>query len=298
LKKKIFVFFCLSFICWGDGIVFGDSIKVFFPTRFELSPWLLDSIKSDLNQAFGRQVSLEVFQTHSLILKDSVPEKAYVLAEKGVFAAGFETNFSEKPAVISLIWGLGLRMPEMSEAASDTPKNWNDFMEIARKLKARKVGCYPWFESLSCPSTLLHLRERFSQESFQQSIFSSFDEGILNPLSLEADQTLAFEVLESGDCVFSTLWANLSLAKNDENISFFGGKVRVIPFPGAEKSGSFPRVDLHIFVPKSVEEKFDWKYPSPDNFMRNTLPCDVRTEFDWAEKIFPQVYNFLIYRNR
>lgn len=167
----------------------------------------------------------------------------------------------------------------------------SDFIEFLNYYKNKlNFSFYPYFESLNSPLTFtsifISLSDVYKQLIFNESkveknknneqVISEKLESIasyvnyliannlLNPLSLDSNEKLAFEVLSAGDCAVSTLWIseeefvysyNFQFTNNPSNNSknLYYGVLNLpfvyIPFINNSKNASYLRNTQNLILP-------------------------------------------------
>lgn len=324
LFLAVFVSALLSPACaWG--IDRSNPAQVFLPTRMSLPPLALGSLRELLERRLGRSVSLLLRPASSAFSLEDISSQTLLLTEFGAVPQGFPLACSPASLSCAMAWVLAAHRSIFERVASAPPRTIDNLFELmnrARILKEREQPgdvTYPWFESLFFPPTLYHL-DHFSHDWRERGgtspsagtaglLHLAMAEGILNPLSVEADENLANEVFEAGDSIFNTMWFPIDPAHADIS-GMVASDLVFFPFPGIDGPVEVPRVDLRLLVPNGGP---DWAMLHPTALPSvpqqregdlsrvclgyaswTWLLCDAAEEAEWTSVRFPSLYGKLI----
>jgi len=242
---------------------------------------------------------------------DEIPSGTWLLTEVDDEDPVVLPGLMPLPLTVELRWMLSLwRTPleqtgEISLPIADLPS----FLATCRLLRSRSPSTFPWFQGLYDPGTLCRLEEALGKSRLQTRGSGSgaggllavlnlaVEENLLNPLSLEADSALAFEVFEAGDCVMTGMWVLPSMVAPTSTLRQRLPTLAFQPFPRPIGGAQVPSLSLRLFAPEALipqiaSESFevDQMSASATRIMR----VQVRDDRDWEKQQYPQLYNRLI----
>lgn len=262
-------------------------------SRLTLISWTLDAIQRELEKRLGTPVALILRPDGTLSANEARMAGLMIMTEEGSSAFPLASSASVPITDIPLVWGL------VEKAASPHAlMTTSHFQEAMAEWRQKFPGKFPWFESLFSGKTLFHL-ERAGMSV--PELTAMLNSGLMNPYSLEADETLAYEVLDGDDSGFSTLWVPLHLLTEASPPWRIDDGKWFHPFPGSEAPLSLP---MTVFQVRWVGD------PSPAFMARRAgapvpfqprhahgsavQPCSIDAEKDWKEHHFQKMYNALV----
>lgn len=311
LHRKIivsFVFLLASFFTnpAAEGVVEIQQIKTTLIANIDFVPELLEMIRQSFCRQTGYQISL-AFQPFEKKFPDTIVNKSkFLLIEEGAHTGNLPTEFIKTGFNLELAWVLVVK----NELYNLLNQHFSlqAFNEALLKIKARNPHSYPWFDSMYSKTTLLHFLKIFGEPqkpgNYEQTpfwqqpgairmLYRAMEEGLLNPLSVEADQMLATKVFLAGDSLcFSTL-VPIEFLKDQNLVEEIYGQSKVIPFPdyGQQK---VLRIRLNLWKIDGL----DFSPPDPTTATESALFnfCDINylAEQQWFKEGFSQNYDQLI----
>ncbi len=297
--------------------VLGENQEVILSCRIAPLPWVLDSIRVELSEKLKRPVTLIVRPASYVISLNEIASGALLLTERVQLPEKLECV----GVGIGLVWCLGVRVSELEKVASGCPQTFSELLKYSELIRKSNNDGYPWFESLYGSHTLLRLENALgapeksgsddvvgsNSSSLISLLHDALDRKLINPLSLEADETMAFDVLEAGDCVFASLWIPERLFLHPKKDSRKFKELRFVSFPGRNGPISPPRITFHLFSlkkgdshsrflkPKSKDPE-SCDFPHETGVLRKFSDCDFHAEKKWIQEVYPILYNSLINR--
>lgn len=281
--------------------------RVLMVSRIDFVPEILDMVRKSLMRKASEPVSL-AFQPLSKDLKLDFGEKStHLLLEDGIPTDNIAEKFEKTSCCISLIWTL-IAKKDFYEQLSSQKITLENFGKALVERKKSFPHVYPWFESLYSKSTFLnfysvfgkHKKSNLTQEvPFWQHkgairiLYRAMEQGLLNPLSVEADQLLATNVFLAGDSVCFTFWVPIEFLDEHSLVLDALGDVVLLPFPGISKSSSFPRITFHLWKRKNTNEiECHGDSSDPEGYIFSTR--NFLQDFNWMEEHFSEAYDMLI----
>lgn len=276
-----------------------DTLQILMPSRLNFPAWILDSLRHRIEALLDHEVSLQLLPTSSELGPVDVASVPLVLIEEGTHLASVAANMRPTPITLDVFWVLGTRMDLLAPVASAPPSSLPEFQALLEKLHQQNLEHYPWFESLEAPLTLFRLRHamRTGPVDFTASLLQeALDRKWLNPYSLESDESLAYEVFEAGDAVFTSLWIPadvIASPSTGENRT-----IRFTPFPGPKGPTPIPHIQLRLWADHQ-DSRWSGKPRKPFVPAREIsdavfLPCDIPSERLWVRRDGSRFFNRLI----
>lgn len=275
----------------------GEAI-VMLISRVPFVSWTMETLQQDLKKNVGLPINL-IFR----FLKNDrgEVEADFLLLENDVFPKCLQKSEWKILRSYRFVWGLAFIRSSLAEVASSPPRDLPQFQGCLDKLRARFPETYPWFDSLNSGCTLFHLSGALRSEqkdTGNQSggVLNTFlNRGFLNPLSLEADESLAFEVLGAKDAVFSSLWVPLDLFRAEESYVKISPDLGFMPFPGGSPKPSLPWIEFKLWgrksyvCPDSISEIGPASFP---NFL--FLKSEMNKEKAWRKNSYRDFYDSIL----
>jgi len=291
------LFFILFFL--SSSTAFCDSLKILMPSRLNLPSWILDSLRKSLGKTLSHEVTLHLRPVGSDIGPVDVASVPLLLIEEGTNLASVTSSLRPTPVTLDLFWVLGTRIDLLSPLASAPPRTMHEFNSILEQLQRRNPERFPWFESLEAPMTLYKLRQALrtgARDTAAHQLQQALDRKWLNPFSLESDESLAYEVFEAGDAIFTSLWVpGNAIASPPERQN---RKVIYSPFPGENGPAPVPQIKLRLWTnrddPRWSRRPGTAFSLTPDLAEAVFLPCDIPSERFWVRHDSSRFFNRLI----
>lgn len=276
-----------------------DTLEILMPSRLNFPSWVLDSLRKRVGTMLAHDVSLHLLPISTESGPVDVASVSLLLIEEGMHLASVAANMRPTPITLHVFWMLGTRMDLLAPIASAPPASLSEFEDLLEELRLHTPDHYPWFESLEAPLTLFRLRQAMRAgpvDIAPTRIQKALDKKWLNPYSLESDESLAHEVFEAGDAVFTSLWvpgdAVASLA------SVATGTIRFSPFPGSTGPTPIPHIRLRLWVDRDDPR---WSSHTDAAFVPSReiehavfLPCDIPSERLWVKREGSRYFNRLV----
>ncbi|MBI3038456.1 hypothetical protein HYY75_05310 [bacterium] len=207
----------------------------------------------------------------------------------------------------------------MSLTSFSPPRSLSEFLKTLENLRTLDSYIFPWFEPFYDRNTLFRLKQAISgnilsnsakqevstrSKEFVSFIHQALNRKLLNPLSMEADGNLSYEVFEAGDSTFSTFWIlqselipNTRSSKNSD--------VRFTPFPGKTDFSPIPRMTFRLLTPTQSFAEFSEKHFPPNEITFGEpqinissasifFDCDPLAEGIWMKDFAPSIYEKLL----
>ncbi|MGM0600645.1 MAG: hypothetical protein ACQETH_12615, partial [Candidatus Rifleibacteriota bacterium] len=194
----------------------------------------------------------------------------FVLLQEGISRADIKSDFVETSQKVDLVW-LMLVKEEFYRQLDSKEVNLLNFFHILESDFCKNNYKYPWFESLYSKNTLLNFinvlgeaknRGTNKKKSFARQdgaikiLYRAIEEGVLNPLSLEASQQLALSVFRANDSVCCTLWVPYDLLISDARAYHsIAGEFEVIAFPRPDGKAVLPKIRFNLWKRKNCSAK-------------------------------------------
>ncbi len=276
-----------------------DTLEILMPSRLNFPSWVLDSLRKRIGTMLAHEVSLHLFPMSTDLGPVDVASVPLLLIEEGTHLASVAANMRPTPVTLHVFWMLGTRMDLLAPVASAPPASLPEFDVLLDKLRLHNPEHYPWFESLEAPLTLFRLRQAMRSgpvDITPNRIQKALDKKWLNPYSLESDESLAHEVFEAGDAVFTSLWVPGDAVASPA--SAVTGTIRFSPFPGPNGPTAVPHIRLRLWVDRDDPR---WSghgdvpfVPSREIAHAVFLPCDIPSERLWVKREGSRYFNRLI----
>lgn len=304
-----FLFFIFFFVL--SGSLYAKS--VIMVSRLDFVPAMLEMVKLNLEHSLKTPISLTfqpVLNTNPIQLRRK-PD--LLLVENGFPIQSLPDDYQQIPnAEMSLVWVLGLNSKAAEFLGNKKIKNLKEFAQLLMKVKLAKPAMFPWFEAIFSKNTFFNLNSvlgedmnTFSNSSEQrhfwnckgtvQILHQAMAEELLNPLSLEADELLAFDVFRSGDCIATSFWVPIDYIINPKIAMAYLGNVSLIPFPTMDGKGIMPKVTLNIWQKKSDKSKLllaNSCLIKSDEY--NLMECNFQDSLNWIKDKHIERYDRLV----
>ncbi len=284
---------------------------VWVVSRAELNPWALEELQHELERRLGMPMSVTFRKISGDRNLDEIPSGTWLLTEVDDEDPLVLPGLMPLPLVVELRWMLGLwRTPleEIGETSLPIP-NLAAFLAACRRLRSRSPSTFPWFQGLYDPGMLCRLEEALGKSlpranvrlpgsgGLLATLNLAVEENLLNPLSLEADSALAFEVFEAGDCVMTGMWVLPSMLSAESALRRRLPDLVFQPFPRPTGEPQVPMLSLRLFAPEGVTVAPG----SPVSAVgagaasdARLLPVQVRQDREWERRQYLKLYNRLI----
>ncbi|MBF0544220.1 MAG: extracellular solute-binding protein [Candidatus Riflebacteria bacterium] len=246
------------------GTLATQPLEIFVSTELPLTSWSLDMIRTTFEKTLQRKVSILLKDSLRNILSYDFATETLILADD-VNVSNISSRQKISPAIeFPIIWVLVYRKETFSKLATSTPQNLEGFINILRILRAKNSDFFPWFEglfnkvSLYCIQTELSFPNSGKNSKVVDNNLSAnknevdsffhqiLGENLLNPLSIEADENLAFEVFEAGDTAFTSMWIP-EYAIDHPELLYLDCQTDWMGFPGATNFLPIPQLKLKLF---------------------------------------------------
>ena len=288
------------------------AATIWVVTRAELGPWALEALQHRLEQQLGAGMSVTFRKVNGERSLDEIPSGTWILGEPESPEITGLTGFASTPLRQDLWWMLGVWRSQVERHAGVTLPlaDLQTFIEVCRSSRGRVSDAFPWFQGLYDPGTLHRLEDvlgRGTPSTTASNVLQkggllailnlAVEENLLNPLSLEADSSLAFEVFEAGDCAFSGMWVLPSMVREDSALRRRLPDLHFQAFPGPAGEAPVACISLRLFVPEAVIASWPTTLTAealPSTRTVNLSPVMSQVEQDWEKKQFPKLYNRLI----
>lgn len=299
---RLLMLILLFFIGRSSVAQVSPEVRTTLIAEIDFVPEILEMIRKSLSRKIARPVSL-AFQpdgrSESILRRPDL-----LLIEDGVATASLPLEFSPTPWHIDLVWVLAYR-PENINFSTASP-SLEDFGRVLLQLKAANPNVYPWFESLYSKETLLNFSKLFVEAKtksgyeklpfWQQSgmvkmLYRAMEQGLLNPLSVEADQALATKVFLAGDAQCFSIWVPLELLDNSWLVGETFGDAKITAFPG-QGGKRFPGKVLRLW--KHDEIMLNWNFTAPASSSLVLIDADYAVDHKWLKFEAERVYDRLI----
>lgn len=304
--KKLFLGFLLLFCLGADHEVSGTPGQVACLSRTNFPAWIFDSLRTRLQRDLKQTVNLLVLPASGPVSIEAIASSGYCLLEVGTSPGEVPGNWTLTPFSYSLLWVLAIREKENSQAEFQPPRNLEEFMAQCENWKKENPQKFPWFDSLFSPTTLLRIQRAVEGPASSGAVIpllqKALQDKILNPLSMEADESLAYEVLDGEDCLFSSQWIPQDFLFDPPLLSKNPAGFRFAPFPG--KIREVPRITFRLYDLGNVKETKSGPsgpdLPEPDG--ESVSPwtdapfaeCRFPEEARWIESEFTILYRTLV----
>lgn len=310
-------------------------VKVFLSTRLPLTPWALDGIRRLLERDLAHPVTLLPHPASTTWSPEDLAGDVRLLNDDGKAPSGFLQPVKPVGSPLVLVWLMAYHPDLLQCVASAPPVQVITWFETLRALREIAPERFPWFESLYQPQTLLHLeaalegvvlpppppllnrdRAHKQEPGIMGILHRAFEDNLLNPLAIEADENLAFDVFEAGDAVFSTFWMPLevviplirpplrsfnvrhpvgipgvAIASGEEQKSLF------MAVPGLNGPTAIPLRTLHLLAlnaAKSHEPAASYSFAVPLPEEMTFITESEEKEAAWIARRYPLLYGKLI----
>lgn len=282
------------------------SVEILMVSRLALPARVLDFTRQIIGNILNKRVTMTISNVSSQSGMVRPLFEKLILLEDGMEESKITRGMIKTSIKLDFGWVLALNPRMLEKAACKVPVDLSSFLDVLKVLKARQPEKFPWFESLYSPNTLARFDYAFAGNSSSEQgsekmldfIHDALNAGIMNPLSIEADESLAFDVFEAGDTVFASMWLPIvSLAKGSELRSFLNDPL-LTTFPTLSKMACLPVIRLHLWCMESDAENFiscgSSSGSSAADVRQYEDVCDSKQELEWMEKRFPELYDALV----
>ncbi len=292
----------LFFIDFGAIAQVSPEARTTLIAEIDFVPEILEMIRKSLSRRIARPVSLAFQPDGRSEYSSRRPD--FLLIEDGVATASLPLEFSPTPWHIDLVWVLVYRNGNGN--FSTVPPTLEEFGKFLLQLKAENPNVYPWFESLYSKETLLNFNKLFAeprarseyeklpfwqQPGMVKMLYRAMEQGLLNPLSVEADQALATKVFLAGDTQCFTLWVPLEFLDNAWLVEEAFGRAKITAFPG-DGEKRFPRKILRLW--KHDEIMVNWNSATLVSSSPVLIDADYVVDRKWVKFEAEKAYDRLI----
>jgi hypothetical protein len=285
-----------------------DPYRVIFISRVDFVPEILEMVRFSLGNRTGQEISLIYHPFNEKLKIEGNLKNSYLLVEKGFEKQLELKNYEPVDMALQLAWVVVTRQKLFN--LLDRPNvNLENFGKALIKLKSESPYSYPWFEAIYSKDTLynfyLTLSEKKTSSSAAKTPFwqqknaagvlcRAMEQGLLNPLSVEADQTLSTKVFLASDSVCFTSWIPIEFLTNSKIVAGFFPDSAVIPFPGRDGPAVVPVLSFSLWQRRSVE-KIEFKnQPRKDIIGMTFSNQNLEPYLEWINKEFSIQYDRLI----
>ncbi len=280
-------------------------------SRIDFAPALLEMISRELERTTGHHFSL-IFQpvdaSGSIDPGDSLP---LMLVENGIPETMIPEGLEKTGLSINLVWVLAAGR-DVSRVLGSQTLTLERFAALLTELRQKDQQRFPWFEPLLSKNTMRnfcllygekaknpamkrHRTAMFHQQPHAAAmLYRAIESELLNPLSVEADLSLAMEVFTAGDADFVSYWIPQSYLTNAALRPADLAGVSFMPFPVSGNRTLLPGMNLTLW--KSKDRQIGSIISAEDL----TLPADSIVELDfsaetaWINSSYTANYDALI----
>lgn len=280
------------------------EIRTTLIAGLDFVPEILEMIRQSLSRKITQPVSLAFLPVDKEFSESPRRRSEILLIENGIATAAIPLEYEPTPYFIDLVWVMLVR-PQLGkiDGAMDSLEN---FGKSLLKLKSQNPHVYPWFESLYSSNTLLSFHKLFSepaaakgyekdpfwqQDGMVRMLYRAMEQGLLNPLSVEADQALATKVFLAGDSQCFTVWVPVEFLDRPELVKETFGEAEIFAFPGKD-AVRFPKMALRIW--KTDEVTFSWAQPAVASSTLTFVEGDFAGDQAWLKSSSGAIYDMLI----
>ncbi len=319
-NKTAYVFLLAVLFSWNNYMIFADnfqkSVKVVMLSRLDFVPSLLDMVNLTLSQRLEASLSFTFFPMMQKTISEKFLNTDLLLVERGAPAEFLDGAFENTGLQLPLVWVLALRDKAIDYVRQSDENSLENLGKHLLSLREKDSIRYPWFEPLLSRNTFLNFHTVLGpspkhpwpklddkrKESFWEKdgvvgiLHRAIEQGALNPLSVEADETLAYKVFESGDSQMTTMWVPQDYLASSSLIISGMKDVVLIPFPGWRGRNVVPRIVFQLWkknglsVPIASESLVP---PEPDTeitFSDRSYSGDLA----WIKNQYIELYDRLI----
>lgn len=314
LIKKLLLTFLLLLMWSFAGVAAqttsasNDPCRIIMISRIDFVPEVLEMVHRSIKRRTRQSISLVYHPFKQNLDIDGDFRNSYLLIEKGFEHKYNLQNFSPTDMALQLVWVL-IAKKDFATKIDQNNFNLASFGQALKEQKNQASHTYPWFEALYTKDTLLNITTTlnappiatFSQDEhfWQQKeavgvLCKAMEHGLLNPLSVEADQILATKVFLAADSVCFTSWVPIEVLSSkafmDDN---FSNSV-IMPFPNHSGAGETPRISFALWQRNGVEQ-IEFKDMDFANIVGYRFAqANIDTYFAWLQNDFSQLYDRLI----
>lgn len=276
--------------------------KVAMISRLEFVPGMLEMVKSVIEAQIEKKVALQyIFKSDDTSLVSLNQDCKLLLIEKGYPAEKLPKEFHKTDKTISLIWVLAVQNEAVEIIKLNPEISFSNFENSLKKLKQANKFRYPWFDSLASPNSLINFHlifDKLNSSSKKVALFlnRALEQGILNPLSVEADRFLSFKVFAAGDSLATTMWIPEDWFWNKDLRNAAFKAVEFIPFPASSGKSIIPRIKFNLWKADGADLKFqqnkflDFQFSDKIEISDRDFLVDIK----WLKKDFADLYDRLI----
>ncbi|MBF0406617.1 MAG: hypothetical protein HQM10_04640 [Candidatus Riflebacteria bacterium] len=278
-------------------------MEIFLATEVPLSSWCLDLIKNLFSNKFQKKVSIILRDNIRTVQSYSLSSESFVLADEENIPDFSVNRASLKCIDFPLAWVLACRKDILRKYLPEAslPGNLEEYLKLLRSVRSINPHFFPWFEGLFNKQTLfcVQMLTGKKQRSSVSFFFSIFEQNLMNPLSIETDEVLAFDVLDAGDTIFSSLWLPEAVLESKE-VYFKKHEISWLPFPGVSSETIIPRVTLKFFSLNSEKSPLKPFEENNSNDFYSSLPSAVFRNYslndvqEWIENEHPALYRKIV----
>ena len=280
-------------------------------SRIDFAPALLEMISSDLQTRIRRPCSLNFQPVEGLKSINADAFSSILLVEEGVDSSILPAGRVKSPIEIRLVWVLAVHKKAV-HLIKNAPLTLESFAKILIDGKKSEPDKFPWFEALVSRNTLRNfcvvLGERDTRPQtpgaktgsefwLQQNgiavLNKALEAELLNPLSVEADLSLAMEVFAAGDALFVSHWVPADYLRRPSD--HLPAQTLLVPFPDQSGTGKIPEMHLHLWLPADSELNAKVEVSSDTaQVSQQFIALDYASETAWIEKNHTENYDSLI----
>jgi len=240
---------------WGAPLAASPepAVRLVVLANVPLSPWCLDSLRALFLPAWPRLSIIPRLATPGLALEDLATGSYFLVDERDIADQDLRVRLLPTGISLDLVRLLAVDTAALASAGLGIPSDRDSWKATLQTLRELSPDLFPWFEALYSPATLRYLEAPFGPTGpgtareaiafLRQALARKW----LNPLSLEADETAAFEVLEARDTVFSSLWVPAQTLDLPPDRRPWPPEIRFVPLPGPLAPAEVPHLHLGLY---------------------------------------------------
>lgn len=284
----------------------NEALRAELVSSIDFVPEILEMIRRHISSKLSRRISL-IFHPVDRELQEVIePRTSILLLEQGFSDSLIKEKYHDSGMHIRLAWVL-VGKKEFFAEFKGKDYNLETFSNVLQHKKAQSPDTFPWFESLCSKNTLLNFsrifpvsqgkltpRPFYEQRGLIKILYRAMEEGLLNPLSVEADQLLATKVFVANDSFCFTCWVPLDYLLDEKLVHQAFGDAEVRPFPNQSGTAEIPVLNLQIWVRNDIEQQIASDTLELDFSNLVVLNRDFVSDREWMQKQFPAIYDMLI----
>jgi hypothetical protein len=314
LIKKILLTFLLL-LTWSfidvaaqNKSASNDPCRIIMVSRIDFVPEVLEMVHKSLRRRTRQNISLVYHPFKQKLDIEGDLRNSYLLIEKGFEDLYNLENFFPTDMALQLAWVL---IAKKDFAAKIDQNNFNlaAFGEALKAQKGEASHTYPWFEALYTKDTLLNITSALDAlpvATFTQNLHfwqqknaigvlcKAMEHGLLNPLSVEADQILATKVFLAADSVCFTSWVPIEVLSNETFLNDTFKSSVTMPFPSHNKAEQTPKISFSLWQRNGVEQIEFKDMDFADIVGYRFTQSDIDAYFEWLHNDFSPLYDRLI----